>query len=298
MLTYRKKDPYKHLRIYKGGFNEKIKLNIPITPKIHKVIVFDLDETLGSFNELISIWISLEKIKELYNLPIDLSQDFFNKLLDLYPEFLRYGILTIFEFLQYKKNTDSCYKIYIYTNNIYSPTFPKYIKNYFHYKLNSNDLIDQVISAFKINNVIIEPMRTQNDKIHSDFIRCSCLPRNTEICFVDDSYYDDMIHKKIYYIQPKKYFHGLSYSQILNRFLVFDSAFHTKDIDNIANIISSTMQIRGGHEKPKSSSDMEIDIIVSQKLMYHIKEFFYLTTRKSKTKKCNLSLGRFTRKKC
>jgi hypothetical protein len=41
-----------------------------------------------------------------------------------------------------------------------------------------------------------------------------------------------------------------------------------------------------------------VDIVVSQKIMYHLKEFFLLTTKekKSKTKKIVVQLGRFTRK--
>jgi hypothetical protein len=39
------------------------------------------------------------------------------------------------------------------------------------------------------------------------------------------------------------------------------------------------------------------DIYVSQKIMYHIKEFFYLTKKRNRTKKIKCCFGKFTRKK-
>ena len=70
---------------------------LPNTTKI-KAIVFDLDETLGHFSNLREI---SETIEELMQRP--LKQMEFDELLNLYPEFLRPGILTILEFLYYKK---------------------------------------------------------------------------------------------------------------------------------------------------------------------------------------------------
>jgi hypothetical protein len=41
---------------------------------------------------------------------------------------------------------------------------------------------------------------------------------------------------------------------------------------------------------------VEMDAFVAQKMMYHIKEFFYLTQRKNKSKKNKHKLTRLTRK--
>jgi hypothetical protein len=57
-----------------------------------KTIVFDLDETIGHFKHL----------KILYQC-INPSQQEFNMLLDIYPEFLRPGIMSIMELLADKK---------------------------------------------------------------------------------------------------------------------------------------------------------------------------------------------------
>jgi hypothetical protein len=296
-INNRKENQY--LNIFNNKFSKKIIL--PNQIKINKVIVFDLDETIGSFNELILLWIYLEKIKSLFNLLLDLNQDYFNNLLDLYPEFVRYGMLTIFEFLNHKKKTKDCHKIFIYTNNIYSKEFPEKIKNYIDYKLNTTGFIDKNICAFKINNVIIEHLRTTYKKTYTDFIRCSILPKTTEICFIDNTYYNKMKHDKIYYIQPRPYFHNLDNHQIIERFInshqfeeITKQLINDEDICKIKDYLYNSFSQQNVEKKV---IDMEIDILVTQKMLYHIKDFFYLTTRKAKTKKIVNNIGRFTRKK-
>ena len=248
-------------------------------PKINKVIVFDIDETIGSFYELMLLWNGLEEFG------IYLNQEFFNDLLDMYPEFLRYGIITIFEYLLHKKRTRDCHKVFIYTNNIYSPEFPMRIKKYFDYKLKTTDFFDQIICAFKVNGKIIEPSRTTNHKTYDDFMKCTVLPPNTETCFIDNTYYEKMNHEKVYYIQSKPYNHGLSSSEIMQRF--FHSQLYDQIVGAIANIKDPkgnygniendvkthfTRAMKKGRTKPKV--DMEIDLMVTQKMMSCIEDFF------------------------
>jgi len=60
-----------------------------------KVVVFDLDETLGSFGDLFLLWTGIKHIHPEF--------DSFSELLDIYPEFLRTGIFAILQFLSKKK---------------------------------------------------------------------------------------------------------------------------------------------------------------------------------------------------
>jgi hypothetical protein len=270
------------VKIFPGKFH-------PISsPSKQKVIVFDLDETLGYFSDLVGLWniIALKK-----------TQQNFNALLDQYPEFLRYGILTILEYLNHKKHAGKCYKLYLYTNNRCSPEIPRYIAKYFDYKmgnyrdmddLTKTHLFDKVICAFKIGNRIIEPGRTTYKKTHSDFIRCTLLPKNTEICFIDDVYHSRMNHSKIYYIQPSGYFHNLENDDIINRACVFMPDVYNRNY--LEYVFSNNI-----YNRPQSSN--ETNIQVSQKLMYYIKEFFYLSSTNTRTRKSRTKLGRFTRKK-
>ena len=263
----------KFTKIYKGKHFSKAKHKIK-NALSSKVVVFDLDETLGSFMDLEIMWNFIKKI----GLKIE-----FNDLLDLYPEFLRYGILPILDFLYQKKKSGECSKIYIYTNNQCSVEWSKLIADYFEYKLNAPGLFDQIIYAFKINNKKVELLRTTHEKTHEDFIRCTLLPKTTEICFLDNSYFEDMRDDYIYYIQPKSYYHQLSYSDIAERFV---STFGVFDLP---------MELFGNALVSKDA--MVTDIHVAQKIMYHIKEFFFFAKRRKQTKKLLLYSGRFTRKK-
>ena len=63
-----------------------------------KIVVFDLDETLGYFVEFGIFWdllYSFMKENSSNKEEPTMSQDQFNKILDLYPEFIRPDILSI-----------------------------------------------------------------------------------------------------------------------------------------------------------------------------------------------------------
>jgi hypothetical protein len=287
------------VRLYRGKFLHKlgtINMHIPVAQRQTKVMVFDLDETIGSFGEFVLLLYSLERILgQPYENNETEQQVLFNALLDLYPSFLRYGILNVFQFLNKKKRSNECYKIYIYTNNKYSPEFPNKIQKYVDYKLDTNGFIDKIISAFKIGDRIIEPSRTTNEKTHSDFIRCTMLPKHTEICFVDNMPYEDMKHNKIFYLQPKNYYHKMEWKNIVNTFIqspVYSTYFDVSKKGEMREYLyglKTTPTYIGG--TPSN------DIPVYQKLLCYVKEFFLLTTRREKTKKVKYGLGRFTRKK-
>ena len=199
-----------------------------IIKQYDKVLVFDLDETLGSFSELQWIWNALIKHHESIAKPISNPQQLVKTLLDIYPEFLRPGILSILEFVARKKKNGECMAIFLYTNNQQPPPWTEYIVEYFNQyveeKTSIRPFFDQIIRAFKIGQEKIEWMRTSHDKSYDDFIKCTLLPNNTEICFVDNTYFHSMIHPKVYYIQPKSYQHYLTHQDIIERFLMAESS--------------------------------------------------------------------------
>ncbi len=108
----------------------------------HYVVVFDLDETLGHFEQLSIFWDALNKYCN-YSLN---KQDLFN-LFDLFPKFLRPKIFKILKYLKEKKLNKICDKVMIYTNNN-GREWPHLIKDYFDHKLHYK-LFDQLIAAFK-----------------------------------------------------------------------------------------------------------------------------------------------------
>jgi len=288
---------YKYLQIYKGNcFNKQY------IKKYNKALIFDFDETLGSFSDLYKLWIGITQFNTNIHENEKDEQECFNEILDLYPEFLRYGILNILDYLYLKKKNGHCDKMYIYTNNNCNSSWITYITNYFKYKLNyKEELFDKIIYAFKINNKIVEIARTTRDKTYNDFINCTLLPKTTEICFIDNTFYNNMLNEKVYYIQPRAYYHNISMSSIIERFI--NSKIGTKITNNLSNEEKESFKEFlydwfdiNNESSPKYITNVETDIFVAQKLMYHIKEFFYLTQRKNKTRKKTIRLGRITRK--
>ena len=272
------------------------------TEKNGKVIIFDLDETIGSFSDLYILWNTIET----HNLPID-----FNELLDLYPEFLRHGILHILEFLYYKKQTGECSKMYIYTNNQClikytnedSKNWVQQIIDYIESKIVPKEsvdrLFDQVIQAFKIGEKRYELKRTTSAKTHSDFIKCTLLPKSTEMCFIDNSFFPKMCGEHVYYIQPRSYFHYLRTDEIIDRFI---SSELYKKLTYTGNCFETILYHVFLEKQPTINmilleKRLETDILISQKMMYYIREFFYLYSRKIKTRKLKQKIGRFTRKR-
>ena len=57
---------YSYLQIYKGAcYNKKY------IKKYNKAFVFDLDETLGSFSDLYTLWCGMNHLKSIKNQPIE-----------------------------------------------------------------------------------------------------------------------------------------------------------------------------------------------------------------------------------
>jgi len=279
------------VEIYKGDYFSKHKKS-----RAKKVVVFDFDETLGSFVDLEILWSIITKYKKTID---------FNDVLDIYQqEFIRYGIMPILEYLLSKKGSGECYKIYVYTNNKAEKPWVQLIINYFNHKISRTiTLFDQIIHAFKINNIHTELNRTTHKKNHEDFIHCTLLPKTTAICFIDDVFYKDMKSERLYYIKPKPYKHRLSTYDIISRFIYSKVGNELLTNDNARNIfktnvIKRTMML--GNFKTHtnySNTAFKNDILVAQKIMYHLKEFFYIINKRAKTCKRRKSSFSFTRKR-
>lgn len=283
-----------NMHVYKGKryYKKRSKTNNS------RVIAFDLDETLGSFADLEILWTALQDYTD-DDVPVN-----FDHLLDIYPEFLRYGILPILEHLLEKKRTNECSHLYIYTNNQCSVEWVDMIARYFNYALHTKiPVFNQIISAFKINSRRVEPSRTTHSKTFSDFIKCTLLPKSTELFFVDNTYFPSMKHTDVYYIQPKLYIHHLSTQDIIQRFV--NSDLFVKLSHRKGSIPQDTMHSCLLHAFIQSNAyttgnpklkDLETDIIVAKKIMYHIRDFFQLSNIKCRTKRKRVRIGHITRR--
>ena len=165
-----------YINIYKGN-----SFNLKRNQKTPKAIVFDLDETLGDFAYLYTLWQGIKEFIKKKNINL---QNIFNELLDLFPEFLRCGILIVLNYIKEKKNKNKLKNLFIYTNNrCLDRDWIKNISAYFDYKLETQNLFDKAVCAFKIDNQIID-INQKHEKNINYLINCTIIPKNTEICFI------------------------------------------------------------------------------------------------------------------
>jgi hypothetical protein len=236
--------------------------------------VFDLDETLGYFMELGMFWDALNAYIKYKDINQSIDQNLFNSILDLYPEFLRPNIIEILNYLKKKKEKKDCNKLMIYTNNQGPLEWANYIIKYFEKKIN-HKMFDQIIAAFKIKGKRVELCRTTHMKTHSDLIKCTKIPEETQICFIDDVYHPEMTNEKIYYINVKPYIHDLNFDEMINRFI--NSNILTLDVEE--NIICRTFILQFMKKYnytyvKKTNASQNIDKIISKKIIEHLHTFF------------------------
>lgn len=196
---------------------------------IEKVIVFDMDETLGHFVQLGSL---NNIIESYFNRKI--NENDFNRMIDLYPEILRPNIIEILNFLKIMKKSSKCLKVLIYTNNQGPKEWAIKIAKYFNYKLGYK-LFDQVIGS-KMN----ESKRTTNEKTFNDLKRCANLANNVRVCFIDDLYHRHMDKQHIQYIMIQPYIRSLPNNVIIER-LCNSNIFNINNRYNFTNYINKNM---------------------------------------------------------
>jgi len=248
--------------------------------KTNKIVVFDMDETLGYFVELSLFWDVLQSYFE--DSPHHFNQLLFNSLLDLFPEFIRPNMLQILQYVQYKRKTKSCDKIMIYTNNRHSPEWPQYIKGYFEQKTSTTRIpaFDQIIHAFKIKGQLVENLRTTNKKTHSDLLKCTRLPKQTQVCFIDDSLHFGMCNDAIYYINVKSYIYKLPFRIMVDRFIKSTNVrilALRKCIINEQEFYTTMLALLNEYDYKyvkKPIIEYEMDKVISKKLLHYLDYFF------------------------
>lgn len=237
-----------------------------------KIVVFDLDETLGYYTEFGMLWDAIIYVKNNNpNINLSLDQTFFNKLLDLYPEFIRPNMINILNYLKEKKQENHCQKLMLYTNNQGPKEWAQHIVKYFETKINYK-IFDQIICAFKVGGKQVEMCRTTHMKTHKDFIRCTKIPEETQICYLDDVLYPGMKHDNIYYINVKPYVHDLPFQEIAERLsksdIIVNAPTHMKD-----EIIKYLKSYNYTYVE-KSNIEYQVDKILSKKILHHLRVFF------------------------
>ena len=240
------------------------------SPNPLKIVVFDLDETLGSFVEISMFWEALENYYG-HNL---IDERFF-EVLDTFPEFLRPKILVILDYLKDKKNKKTCDQIMIYTNNQGPKSWVKMISNYLNKKINYK-LFDKIIAAFKVKGKIIEVGRTSHNKSVEDLVRCTKIPINTEICFIDDQKHPLMAQDNVYYINVKAYDFSMPYDEMANLYYdLFADKYSIEDSkEEFTNKIVTYMNRYTYKLYQKSEEEYNADVVISKQILIHLEDFF------------------------
>jgi|TARA_B110000261_G_scaffold38746_1_gene45318 hypothetical protein len=240
----------------------------------NNIVVFDLDETLGNFTQLSIFWEALNKYHNT-----TLSEDYFFKLLDTFPEFLRPNIYNILKYLLKQKRNNKCDNIMIYTNNQGNKKWVTMITRYFDMKL-KQQTFDKIISAFKVRGKQIELCRTTHDKSVSDLFRCTKIPENTQICFIDDQLHPLMKHDNVYYINVKPYNYSIDFEKMTDTYYTHN--IKTGDKKEFIKFMTTHMNKSGYLSEPINIDEHNVDKIISKQLLIHLRDFF---KSKNKTKR-------------
>jgi hypothetical protein len=243
-----------------------------------KVVVFDLDETLGYFVVFGMFWNAISAFFKR-----SLTQMDFNRTMDLYPEFIRPNMVQILTFLKRKKDANKCSNLMIYTNNQGPEEWAIFIKTYFEWKI-GGAIFDRVIPAFKVGGNQVAMGRTTNRKTHADFIRCSNVPSTSRICFVDDVYHDGMNTNNVYYIQVRPYIYDLPYDTIIGRYL---SANNLLVMNPTQFMVKCTLHMNKYNHTfiPKTEEDYQLDVDDTTRMIKQIKRFFNQTNTRCARKR-------------
>jgi len=256
----------------------------------NRIVVFDLDETIGSFSELGMFWNSIENILG------NQDEKCFFETLDLFQEFLRPKIMNIMKFINERKKDGSCDKVMIYTNNQGPRKWAKMITKYFDSKLKTSSFFDQIIAAFKVNGDIVEICRTTHEKNINDFFSCTRISNDTEICFLDDRYHSEMNKQNVYYIKLKPYTFSLSFKEMATRYYdnIITNNNNTNKNEFINRVVEHMSRYNYKHTD-KSSDELVVDTVISKQILIHLKEFF--KKKHNHTVKKNITRNSRTRKR-
>lgn len=259
------------INIIKGKFFlPYIKYNSSEHIAIHKkIVIIDLDETLGSFSDLYLLWVGVLQIWP--------SFDKLSIILDMYPEFFRYGILTILEYIYQKKLQRVCSKLILYTNNQCSGEWVSLLCQYIESNVRRSykkqiKLFDSIIGPYKIGNKIVEQKRTAHKKRMSDVYNYFPYETKAQFCFIDDVLFAEMKAKNVYYICPKPYVHSLTAHEMIKRITKAIWIPNEYKLLRTSSFWRSWFSINR-HNMRKKRNDICNDLNISKKMLFHIKEF-------------------------
>ncbi len=159
------------------------------------MIVFDLDQTLGFFDQM--VYIINQTRAEIYA-----------PLFELFPEIFRPQLFELLHSLPLLKKNKRVNGIVLYSNNR-NEDFVKQLIQYIHSKLGCS-LFEPVLTYHS-------PERTTREKSYHDLFACIKDGNTHLFCFIDDKYHERMNHVDIYYIRSEAYQYILEEKEVNTR---------------------------------------------------------------------------------
>jgi hypothetical protein len=117
---------------------------------------------------------------------------------------------------------------------------------------------------------------------------------------LDDSYFPEMSHKNVYYINVKPYIHDLPFETIISRFVESDLGKKMTEKINKSEFETNILKYLNNFSytyTEKLNEEQELDKIISKQIMIHLQHFFNYSIKNKKTKNKNNNKNNKTRKK-
>lgn len=172
----------------------------------NKIIVFDLDQTLGFFDQIVYI-INQTRLES------------YAPLFELFPEIFRPQLFELLHSLALLKKNNRLKGIVLYSNNR-NDEFVHQVINFIHVKLGCS-LFEPVITYHSVE-------RTTREKSYQDLFSCIKVGNTHLFCFIDDKYHERMKHVDIYYIHCEAYHYVLDEFEVNLRINKKIPAFKSK----------------------------------------------------------------------
>ena len=178
-----------------------------------RVVVFDMDETLGHFVQLGAFWDALERAHGY-----SLGTNHFIDTMTLYPEYVRPGMEDMLTQLTSARDKGVIAAIVLYTNNQGPTEWARSVAAYFDRRAGTQ-VFDMIIPAYTARGRRVSTCRTSHTKSPADLLRCTGLPPDTRICFIDDQLHPPMSNGGSYYIRAPEYVATLLPHVLAGRYL-------------------------------------------------------------------------------
>lgn len=234
-----------------------------------KIIIFDFDETLGSFSEMNLIVHILYSMRTNPN--ITFTEITFH-ICHLFPDYFRKDIFSALEFIKKSKENKDIHKVVMYTNNNGGKYWISSVIEYIQHVLGCS-LFDEIITSYEcLHEDQNDIRRISQEKQIDDIKKIMYLHPYSEFIFFDDRYHKKMDSDFVYYIKINPYIYSYNIEHIINQLQLY--YFDEISIDDVKQFLREKHDKYNHHFNAKCSSqynntlDMEriilnVDLICS-----------------------------------